>query len=80
MDKLTVTKLRNNLYKIIDQIIVTGCAQEIERKGYILKIVLDERNKKKSKLMNLMPHNTIVGDPNELINVKVYKWLEEKNL
>lgn len=80
MDKITVTELRNNLYKIIDQVITTGCAQEIERKGHILKIILDESKKRKSKLMNLVPHNTIVGDPDELIDIKVGKWWEKKNL
>lgn len=34
----------------------------------------------KSKLDKLRPHNTIIGDPDELIDLKVYEWNEEKNL
>ena len=34
----------------------------------------------KNKLDKLRPHNTIIGDPDELIDLKIYEWNEEKNL
>lgn len=69
---VSITKLRENLYKIIDQVIETGIAVEIERKGVKLKIV---PQKKISKLENLKKHpDTINGDPNDLIHIN---WSKE---
>ena len=51
MASLSLTALRNNLFKIVDEIIKTGNPVEIERNGHRLKIVLIE---KKSKLDYLM--------------------------
>ena len=77
MGSLSLTALRNNLFKVVDQIIKTGNPVEIERKGQRLKIVLEE---KRSKLDNLKPHDCIVGDPDELVDLKVSEWHEENNL
>lgn len=64
--RLSVTKLRANLYKIVDQVIETGAPLEIERKGKKVKIV-PVRNK--SKLGNLVKHpGTIAGDPEEIVH------------
>jgi hypothetical protein len=77
MGPLSLTALRNNLFKVVDQIIKTGNPVEIERKGQRLKIVLEE---KKSKLDNLKPHDCIVGDPDDLVHLKVSEWHEKNNL
>ena len=77
MKPLSITALRSDLFKVIDKVIDTGISAEIERKGHRLKIVLDE---KKSKLANLKPHDCIVGDPDDLIELKVAEWTGEKNL
>ena len=77
MRVISLTSLRNKLFKVVDEIIETGVPVEIERKGHKLKIVLEE---KKSKLSNLKPHNCIVGDPDELINLRLSEWKEENNL
>ena len=77
MENITVTSLRENLYKIIDRVIVSGVPQKFVRKGKKLKIMLDE---KANKLDNLVPHNTIVGDPEDILKAKPYKWTEPKNL
>jgi hypothetical protein len=77
MAPLSLTALRNNLFKIVDEIIRTGIPAEIERNGHRLKIVLEE---KKSKLDNLKPHDCIVGDPDDLIKLKVAQWLETDKL
>ncbi len=39
-----------------------------------------KQNRIRNKLDRLRPHNTIIGDPDELIDLKVYEWNEEKNL
>ena len=74
---MSLTALRQQLFKVVDQVIATGVPAEINRKGHVVKIVL---NAKKSKLDNLVPHDCIVGDPEELVNLSLNEWNEEKNL
>lgn len=50
---------------------------EIERNENKLLIVFEE---KKSKLDNLKPHDCIVGDPDDLVNLKVTEWGDANNL
>lgn len=71
---LSLTALRQQLFKVVDQIIKTGVPVEIERNGHRLKIVLVD---KKNKLNNLTPHNAIVGDPEELVGLSVGEWSEQ---
>ena len=77
MAPMSLTALRNKLFKVVDEIIKTGIPVEIERNGYKLLIVLEE---KKSKLDNLKPHDSIVGNPDDLVNLKVTEWGETNNL
>jgi hypothetical protein len=77
MASMSLTALRNKLFKVVDEIIKTGVPVELERNGERLKIVLEE---KKDKFDNLTPHDCIVGEPDELVNVKVTEWSEESNL
>ena len=78
MGSISLTALRNNLFKIVDGIIKTGNPVEIERNGHRLKIILEE---KRSKLDNLRPHDCIVGDPDDLIQIKVgEEWGEPTKL
>lgn len=74
---VSVTALRQQLFKAVDQVIETGVPLEIERNGHILKLVLDE---KKSKLANLKVHDCIVGDPDDLVDLSVNEWHEASNL
>ena len=80
MDKVSVTELRNNLYRIIDEVITTGCPQEVVRNGYTLKIILENHKGKRDKLSNLKPHHTLKCNADEIINMKVGQWQEEENL
>ena len=77
MGPMSLTALRNKLFKVVDQVIKTGIPAVIERNSHRLKIVLEE---KKSKLDNLEPHDCIVGDPEDLVKLKVAEWGEENNL
>lgn len=73
---ITPTKLRANLYKIIDQVIATGIPVEIERDGHIVKIIAEPP---KSKLENLTKHpGTIKGNPEFLVNMDWYDEWSEK--
>ena len=77
MEPMSLTALRNKLFKVVDQVIRTGIPAVIKRNGHRLKIVLEE---KKNKLDNLKPHDCIVGDPDDLVKLKVAEWDEASNL
>ena len=67
----TATKLRQNLYNILDSVIDNGIPVEIERKGVILKIVPEKTTSKWDKLE---PHNIINGDPESIVSID---WSKE---
>jgi hypothetical protein len=74
--KVTASRLRENIYSILDQVAETGVPVEIERKGRILRIVADE---KPSKLDRLKKHNRVVGDLESIIHMDWSKeWSELK--
>jgi prevent-host-death family protein len=64
---ISVTKLRANLYAIVDRVIETGVPVEIERKGETVRL---ESAKRKSKLQKLAKNpDTIVGDPEDIVHM-----------
>ena len=66
---LTAPELRENIYKILDEVLETGIPVEIERKGRILKIVPDQPPKK-SKLDLLEEHpKALLCDPEDLVHL-----------
>lgn len=76
---ISITKLRADLYKIVDQVIDTGLPVEIERHGKKVQIIALD---KKSKLANLKPHSgTIMGDPEDIVHMDwSLEWKEDDNL
>jgi len=66
---LTASKLRENVYRILDQVLETGVPVEITRGRRKLKIVpVGERPK--GKLDRLKPRpDALVGDPEELVHL-----------
>jgi hypothetical protein len=65
---LTASKLRENIYRILDQVLETGVPVEIERSGRILRIVVADG--KTSKLDRLEAHpDAVVGDPEDLVHL-----------
>jgi hypothetical protein len=74
---LTASKLRANVYRLLDEVLDTGKPLEIERNGKLLVIAPKEEKKKGSKLDNLpQRQGAIVGDPDELIHMD---WSSEWN-
>ena len=70
--KYSVSKLRANLYRILDALIETGIPVEIVRKGQVLKIVPSE---KIDKLANLKAHpDYLKCDPESLVHLD---WSKE---
>jgi len=69
--KVTASKLRENIYGILDQALETGIPVEVIRKGKILKIVPET---KPDKLSRLKKRNSLVGDPEDIVHMD---WLSE---
>ena len=66
MAAITATKLRQNLYNILDSVVDTGVPVEIERRGRLLRIVAEEQG---SKWDRLTAHQVVVGDPDDLVHI-----------
>jgi hypothetical protein len=47
---VTASELRANVYKLLDEVIATGSPLEVERKGRLLRIVVEAPPSKLSKL------------------------------
>jgi prevent-host-death family protein len=64
---LTASKLRENIYRILDEVLETGVPVEIERRGRMLQIVPVEP---RGRLANLKPNpDFVVGDPEDLVEM-----------
>ncbi len=76
--RLSLTKMRSDLYKIVDRVLETGVPVEIERKGQKIRIV---RVRPKSKLENLVKRpGTILGDPEAIVHMDWSgEWSEERS-
>lgn len=69
---VSASELRQNIYRLIDQVLATGEPLVIERKGRTLRLVTDEPT---GRLARIQPHpEAIVGDPEELVTID---WSEE---
>lgn len=75
MKTITVTELRGNIYKLLDEVLNTGIPIEIKKGGKKLKIVPVGKT---DKLQNLASRpNAIKGNPNDLVDIS---WEKEVNL
>lgn len=63
---ITSTKLRENIYQILDAVLETGEPVEIRRKGRTLRIVPDPPEE---RLARLRRRPTIVGDAGDLVHL-----------
>ena len=78
MKILRATKLRENLYAVLDKLLETGIPAIIERKGRRIRIVPD---KAPSRIERLERHDAIIGDPEELVHMDwSSSWNGEKVL
>jgi len=69
--RVTASKLRADIYNILDETLKTGIPIEVVRKVRVLKIVPESRP---SKLSRLQKRDYIVGDPEDLVHMD---WLQE---
>ena len=69
---LTASKLRQDIYRILDEVLETGVPVEIVRRGQVLRIVPAGGP---GKLERLVPHpEAVVGDPEDLVHMD---WSDE---
>jgi hypothetical protein len=74
--RVTASKLRENVYSLLDQVIATGTPIEVIRKGTLLKIVAE---KAPSKLSRLPKRKGFKGDPDDILNMNwLAGWSETK--
>jgi len=71
--RLSPSKLRANIYRILDEVLETGVPVEIERKGKVLKIVPAERSRSKLQKLPSRP-KFLRCDPEELAHLD---WSQE---
>jgi antitoxin (DNA-binding transcriptional repressor) of toxin-antitoxin stability system len=72
---VTASKLREDIYKILDGILATGEPVEIERKGRVLRIVAAPASGSRLSRMKVRP-GLINGDPEDLVEID---WSKEWN-
>ncbi|MEI8096317.1 MAG: hypothetical protein WCG80_19060 [Spirochaetales bacterium] len=61
------TRLRENLYGILDEVLTTGTPVSIERKGRLLTLSAQPSG---SRMARLVAHpGSIVGDPEALVSI-----------
>ena len=63
---ISSTRLRQNLYHILDQVIDSGVPIEVERRGHTLRIVPE---KVLSKWDRLESRRIVSGDPDDLVHI-----------
>jgi len=74
--RVTASKLRENVYRILDEAIATGRPVEVLRKGVVLKIVPETRP---SKLSRLKKRSGFDGDPDTIAGMDwSAEWTELK--
>jgi hypothetical protein len=74
---ITASKLRANVYRLLDEVLETGKPLEIERNGKLL-VVAPKEAAATGSILDRLPHREgfIVGDPDELIHID---WSSEWN-
>lgn len=66
--KVTASQLRQNVYRLLDEVLESGIPLEIERRGKVLRVVPPDPLP--SKLERLIPHpEAIVGDPEDFVHI-----------
>lgn len=77
MEKLTLTALRQNLFRVVDRVLETGIPVAVQRHG---KTVLLAPQTTVPKLSKLKRRKLINGDPESLVDAKAGQWREPRKL
>lgn len=69
---ISASKLRSDIYRLLDQVLETGERLEVERKGKVLVIAPKEQGSRLDRLPRRS--DFIVGDPEDLVS---FDWSSE---
>lgn len=69
---ISASDLRQNIYRLLDEVLETGVPLEIERRGRTLRIVPADPRSKLDRIIGR--DDFIVGDPEELVHLD---WSDE---
>ena len=73
--RLTASKLRANVYRVLDQVLETGVPVEIERHGRRVRIVAADTPKSRtSKLARLKRRRVLLVPPESIVHID---WSKE---
>lgn len=72
MKTYTPSKLRENIYRVLDEVVKTGRPVAVQRKGVVIQIVPPK--KKKNWFDSLPKRKVIRGDPEALVHID---WSKE---
>lgn len=64
---VTASQLRQDIYRLLDQVLESGEPLEIVRKGRRLKLVADPPVRRLDRIVG--NRESIVGDPDELVSI-----------
>jgi antitoxin (DNA-binding transcriptional repressor) of toxin-antitoxin stability system len=67
--RLTASRLRQDIYRVLDEVLETGVPVEIERRGRLLRIVPAEPSKGSSTIHELPERPYLRADPEEIVHV-----------
>ncbi len=77
MVPISPSRLRDDVYRILDEVLATGIPVEILRNGRLLRIVQVEEIPS-SKLSRLDPHpHAVIGDPESILDID---WSDDRRL
>jgi hypothetical protein len=65
--EITASKLRADIYRVLDYVLETGEAVEIDRRGRRLRIVADDAPSRLDRLVSRS--DSISGDPEDLVHL-----------
>ena len=68
---VTVSRLRENIYRMLDEVAETGVPIQIRRKGAFLRIIADRTS---DKLANLKARKVLRCKPEDIVHLD---WSEE---
>jgi hypothetical protein len=64
--RIKASKLRESIFRILDQVLAAGVPEKIERRGEILKV---DCGKPPSRLQRIQPRDYLRGDPEDLVHL-----------
>jgi prevent-host-death family protein len=74
---ITASKLRENVYRILDEVVETGVPVEIVRKGVVVRIVVEHPPSKLARLKKRS--GMFVGDSDDIVGMDWSReWSELK--